>query len=135
MRALIALRASLTVAAIAIPALSHAQDRWPDRPIHIIVPLPAGSATDVVARLLGKALTQKLGATIIVDNRDGASGVIGTAQIAQAAPDGYTIGIATTTTIITAPILNKHTPYDVTKDFTSIAMLGYSPSSQAPPGL
>ncbi|HEX4411334.1 MAG TPA: tripartite tricarboxylate transporter substrate binding protein [Xanthobacteraceae bacterium] len=99
---------------------------WPERPIHIIVPLPAGSAADTVARLIGKKLSEKLGQPVIVDNRDGASGAIGTAKLAGSDPDGYTIGIATTTTVVTVPLLNKSIGYGP-GDFTPIAMIGYSP--------
>jgi tripartite-type tricarboxylate transporter receptor subunit TctC len=99
---------------------------WPDRPIHFIVPFPAGSAADTVARMVGSKLSEKLGQPVVVENRDGASGAIGTAKLADSDPDGYTIGIATTTTLVTVPLLNKglgYTPADV----TPIAMIGYSP--------
>lgn len=122
-----ALCASLLIVGSLAFSPSHAESAWPSKPIHIIVPLPAGSAADVVARLIGKGLAAKLNATVVVDNREGASGVIGTSAIAQATADGYTLGIATTTTLITAPILNKKTPYNAEKDFTPIAMVGYSP--------
>jgi tripartite-type tricarboxylate transporter receptor subunit TctC len=114
-------------ASLAASAASAQQNGWPSKPIHFIVPLPAGSAADVVARLIGKGLTEKLGQTVIVDDRDGASGMLGTAQIAQATPDGYTLGIATTTTLVTVPIMNHGTRYDAQKDFSPISMIGYSP--------
>ncbi len=100
---------------------------WPSRPIHIVVPLPAGSAADVLARLVAAKLSESLGQTVVVDNRDGGSGVIGTGQVARAEPDGYTLGIATTTTLVTAPILDKKIGYSAANDFTSVAMVGYSP--------
>jgi tripartite-type tricarboxylate transporter receptor subunit TctC len=102
-------------------------DQWPDRPVHIIVPFPAGSAADTVARLIGSKLSDKLGQPFIVDNRDGASGAIGTAKLANADPDGYTIGLATTTTLVTVPVLNKGVGYNALDDFAPIAMIGYSP--------
>jgi tripartite-type tricarboxylate transporter receptor subunit TctC len=102
-------------------------DPWPDRPIHLIVPFPAGSAADTVSRLIGSKLAERLGQPIVVDNRDGASGAIGTAKLANSDADGYTIGIATTTTLVTVPVLNKSVGYNALDDFTSIAMVGYSP--------
>jgi tripartite-type tricarboxylate transporter receptor subunit TctC len=101
--------------------------QWPDRPIHIIVPLPAGSAADTVARLIGYRLSAKLGQPVIINNLPGASGELATTQIARSDPDGYTLGIATTTTLVTAPILNPHIRYNALNDFEPVAMVGYSP--------
>src|SRR4051812_43113504 len=67
---------------------------WPDRPIRLVVPFPAGSSTDIVARIIAQKLGQRLGQQIVVENRAGASGNIGVHSVAKAAPDGYTIGIA-----------------------------------------
>lgn len=100
---------------------------WPSRQIQIIVPLPAGSAADTVARMFSKKLSERYGQPVIVVNRDGASGAIGTREIATSKPDGYTIGVATTTTLVTAPILSPSAGYDPIKDFTHLAMVGYSP--------
>jgi len=93
----------------------------------MIVPLPAGSAADVVARLVGQKLTERLGQPVIIDNRAGASGTIGTTAVGKAAGDGYTLGLATSSTHVTAPILNPKLAYDPVKDFAPIAMLGVSP--------
>ncbi|HEX3501991.1 MAG TPA: tripartite tricarboxylate transporter substrate binding protein [Xanthobacteraceae bacterium] len=119
----------LATAATALFALAGGASAaaWPDRPIHVIVPFPAGSAADTVARLIGSKLSEKLGQPVIVDNRDGASGAIGTAKLASSEPDGYTIGITTTTTVVTVPLLDKNVGYKVPDDFTPIAMIGYSP--------
>lgn len=100
---------------------------WPNKPIHIIVPLPAGSAADTVARLVGRSISGALHQTVVVDDRPGASGEIGTTALKTSEPDGYTIGIATTTTMVTAPILAKYIRYDPVKDFATVAMVGYSP--------
>ncbi|HTK13106.1 MAG TPA: tripartite tricarboxylate transporter substrate binding protein [Xanthobacteraceae bacterium] len=124
----IALTGLFLVNALFFCSPSLADDKkWPDHAIHIIAPLPAGSAADTIARLVGQKLSEKLGQTVIIDNRAGASGEIGTNEIAKAAPDGYTLGIATTTTLVTAPILSLHTRYDPVKDFAPVAMVGYSP--------
>jgi tripartite-type tricarboxylate transporter receptor subunit TctC len=122
------LACSLAFNAIFCCSPSFADDsHWPDRPIHIIVPLPAGSAADTVARLIGTNLSAKLGQPVIVIDRGGASGEIGTALVAKADPDGYTFGIATTTTLVTAPILSQQLRYDSLRDFVPVAMIGYSP--------
>ena len=106
---------------------SIATASWPSETIKIIVPLPAGSAADTVARIVSKELSEKLHQTVIVIDRPGASGEIGTAELASAKPDGYTIGIATSTTLVTAPLLNSHLKYDPVKDLMPVAMIGYSP--------
>ncbi len=124
-----ALAASLALS-LALPCAALAQSadaNWPSKPIHMIVPLPAGSAVDLVGRLVAQKLAARLGQTIIVDDRPGASGAIGTEALVRAAPDGYTLGMATSTTLATAPVLNPHLPYDPTKDITPVALVGVSP--------
>jgi tripartite-type tricarboxylate transporter receptor subunit TctC len=108
------------------PSLT-AEANWPARPLHMIVPLPPGSAADVIARVLGDRLGARLGQPIIIENRAGASGTLGTLAIAKADPDGYTLGIATSTTLTTAPLLDAKLPYDPVKGFASITMIGVSP--------
>ena len=78
----------------------HAQSeiKWPNRPVRLIVPFPAGSASDIVARIIGQKLGSLLGQQFVIDNRSGASGNIGADAVAHAAPDGYTIGLATNST-------------------------------------
>jgi tripartite-type tricarboxylate transporter receptor subunit TctC len=93
----------------------------------MIVPLPAGSAADVVARLVASGLSERLGQTVVVDNREGGSGVIGTSLLSHAKGDGYTIGMATTTTLATAPILNPNLNYNPRTDILPVSMIGYSP--------
>jgi tripartite-type tricarboxylate transporter receptor subunit TctC len=112
----------------AAPALAQsAEARWPDHPIRMIVPLPAGAAVDIVARLLGQRLGERLGQPIIVENRPGASGAIASDVVAKAAPDGYTLGMATSTTHVTTAILNARLPYDPVKDFVPVALIGKVP--------
>jgi putative tricarboxylic transport membrane protein len=119
--------ASLFAIVLLLPAVGAKAGQWPERPIHVIVPFPAGSAADTVARLIGSKLSERLGQPVIVENRDGASGAIGTAKLANSDADGYTIGMATTTTLVTVPVLNKAVGYNTERDFTPIAMVGYSP--------
>jgi putative tricarboxylic transport membrane protein len=114
--------------ALSIPTLAQsAPAAWPTKPIRMIVPLPAGSAVDVIARLIAQKLGQRLGQTIVVENRAGASGAIGTEALVRAAPDGYTIGMATSTTLATAPALNPKLPYDPVNDVAPVALVGVSP--------
>ena len=100
---------------------------WPEKPIRMIVPLPAGAAVDVVGRLVCSKLSERLGQTIVVENRAGASGQLAADAVAKAAPDGYTIGMATSTTHVTTAILNAKLPYDPVKDFVPLAMIGIAP--------
>lgn len=100
---------------------------WPDHALRFIVPLPAGSAADVMARLISQKLAERLGQPIIAENHAGASGALGSDLVAKSAADGYTLGIATTTTHVTAPIFNSKLPYDPIKDFMPVALVGVSP--------
>jgi tripartite-type tricarboxylate transporter receptor subunit TctC len=120
----IALALALTFATLA-PA--SAQQSWPDKPIRMIVPLPAGAAVDVVGRLICSKLSERLGQTIVVENRPGASGALASEAVAKAAPDGYTLGMATSTTHVSTVLLNAKLPYDPVKDFVPIALIGIAP--------
>jgi tripartite-type tricarboxylate transporter receptor subunit TctC len=108
-------------------ALTAANAAYPDRPIRFVVPFPPGTTTDVVARLVALRAGERLGQTIVVDNRAGASGTIGAEIVARAAPDGYTWGLGTTTTHALARILNPKLAYDPVRDFIPVALLGDSP--------
>jgi len=121
----VALAAALLAASAAVAQASEAQ--WPQRPIRLIVPFPAGASTDIIARILAQKISQQLGQQMVIENRAGASGNIGADAIAKAAPDGYTIGIATASTHAVAASLSAHLPYDPIKDFAPVAMLGSQP--------
>jgi tripartite-type tricarboxylate transporter receptor subunit TctC len=108
-------------------AFAQSNDAWPDRPLKLIVPFPAGSSTDIIARILGQRLATTLGQQVVIDNRAGASGNIGADAIAKAAPDGYTLGIATASTHALAMTLSANLPYDPVKDFAPIGMIGGQP--------
>lgn len=116
-----------TAGALALPALAHAQDAWPSRPIRCIVPLPPGGGTDTVARLATRRLSEALGATVVVENRPGAGGTIGSEAVARAAPDGYTIGVATTSSHPVATVLRRDVPYDPVTSFAPVTLLGSTP--------
>ena len=108
-------------------AVSPARAEWPDRPIKMIVPFGPGSSSDIIARLIAAKAGERLGQQIVVENRVGGSTVIGTDAVAKAAPDGYTIGLANTTTHAASAALNPNLPFDPIKDFTPVAMIGSSP--------
>jgi tripartite-type tricarboxylate transporter receptor subunit TctC len=108
-------------------AVSAAAAAYPDRPIRFVVPFPPGTTTDVVARLVALKTGNRLGQTVVVDNRSGGSGTIGVETVARAARDGYTWGLGTTTTHALARILNPRLGYDPVRDFAPVALLGDSP--------
>ena len=114
-------------AAASIITSAQAQDAWPTKPIRLIAPFPPASTADVIGRVLGQKLSQRLGQPVVIDNRVGASGNLGADAIAKAAPDGYTIGIVTSSTHAVAVSLSGKLPYDPLKDFTPITMLANSP--------
>lgn len=97
---------------------------YPSKPIRLVVPFPPGGGADVVARIVAGRLSERLGQTIIVDNRAGASGNIGAGQVAKSAPDGYTL-LFTNNTIVANPAIGK-VPFDVVKDFAPVAMANWT---------
>lgn len=101
-------------------AASAQSDNYPQRPVTLIVPFPAGSATDAVARKVGEGLQKQLGQGFIVENKAGADGIIAARQVASATPDGYTLLITTNTTHSANPSIYQHLPYDPKKDFAPI---------------
>jgi tripartite-type tricarboxylate transporter receptor subunit TctC len=109
-------------AAMVLPAAAHAADDYPHRPIRLIVPYPPGGGTDIVGRVLGEKLGASLGQPIVIDNRGGAGGVLGTELVAKAAPDGYTLLLVPTSHVINPSIYVK-LPYDTAKDFAPITMV------------
>lgn len=110
-------------AALASPTIVRA-DTWPSRPIRCIISLPPGGGTDSTGRLAMSYLSEALGVPVVVDNKPGAGGTIGSDLVARAAPDGYTLGIATSSSHAAAPVFRKDLPYDPVKSFTSITMIG-----------
>ena len=113
---LAALLASLCWSGVAIAAT------YPDRPIHIVVPFPAGASNDVVARFLGQKLSEITGQSVIVDNRAGANGNIGAEYVAQSAPDGYTLLLTAPGPLAINQALYAHLPFDPAKDFAPVAL-------------
>jgi tripartite-type tricarboxylate transporter receptor subunit TctC len=111
--------------AVLVPALAAAQ-QYPNRPVRLIVPYSAGGATDIVARIVAQKLPEFLGQQVVIDNRPGAGGLIGTDTVAKAAPDGYTLLTASTPHVI-LPHLHKKIPFDALKDFAPIMQFGDAP--------
>jgi tripartite-type tricarboxylate transporter receptor subunit TctC len=110
-------------ALLAAPAIVRA-DTWPSRPIRCIVALPPGGGTDSTGRIAMAALSEALGVPVVVENKPGAGGTIGSDLVAKAAPDGYTLGIATSSSHAAAPVFRKDLPYDPVTSFTAITMIG-----------
>lgn len=110
------------------PGLASADETWPSRPITFVVPYAAGGFGDTRMRMLARELADELGVTIVIENKAGAGGVIGTAQIAKAAPDGYTIGSGNLAPLSVNPtLMPKNVPYDVKKDLAPIILIEESP--------
>jgi tripartite-type tricarboxylate transporter receptor subunit TctC len=104
---------------------AFAQQPYPGKPIRMIVPYPAGGGTDTVGRLIGQRLAESLGQPVVVENKPGASGMLGNDTVAKAPADGYTILLAITA-LIQSPALYKRTPYDVARDFTPVSLIAKS---------
>ncbi|CAA2104715.1 Bug family tripartite tricarboxylate transporter substrate binding protein [Variovorax paradoxus] len=111
------------VASAALPAFAQ----WPDRPIRIVVTFPPGGSSDVLARVMAEQLAKKLGQAVVVDNKPGAGGTIGGAQVASSAADGYTLMLSNTTPIALGPFTLDKQPYDPVTGFTHVAYLGAAP--------
>lgn len=107
---------------IAASAATQAQ-AWPERPVRLVVPFPAGGATDLVARVIAQRVSRDIGQQVIIDNKAGAGGTIGSAEAAKATADGYTLLLTTSSTHAISPHLMPRLPYDPLKDFTPVAHL------------
>lgn len=118
------------VVATETPAATEATDQgaaYPSKSIRLVVPFPPGGGTDIVARLIGPRLSQAVGQPVIIDNRAGAGGTIGSDLVAKAQPDGYTLAFATSSTHGVAPSLYKNLPYDAVEDFEQISLIATTP--------
>jgi tripartite-type tricarboxylate transporter receptor subunit TctC len=119
---------STLAAGAASIGLSARAQTWPARPIKLVVPFPAGSSPDIVARIVAEPLGLALGQSIVVDNRPGAGGNIGTGAVAKAEPDGYTFLFTIQGPLVTAPLLSKNLGYDPANDLAPVTLVATSPN-------
>src|SRR5689334_8346036 len=106
---------------------AYAQQPYPTRAVRIVIPYPPSGGNDIVARAYADELTRRLGQQIVIDNRPGASTIIGTEMVAKSAPDGYTVLVSSHTTFAILPNIKSKLPYDVARDFAPVALLAYQP--------
>jgi len=119
-------RLAAGLAAVALATGAHAQDVWPARPVKIVAPFAPGGSSDTLARIVAEKLTTRLGQNFVVENRAGASGIIGADFVAKAAPDGYTLVVSGVASHVIAPAMQS-VPYDPMASFTHIALFGGPP--------
>ena len=118
------------VAVIGLATAPRAQaQNYPDHPVTLIIPFAPGGSTSIVGRVIADKMSETLGEKIIVDNRPGAGGTVGTRAVAKSAPDGYTIGLGYTGTLAIGPTLYSKVGYDPRKDFAPIGLIGNAPNS------
>ena len=111
-----------------LPAVSGADRSYPNRPIRLVVPFARGGSTDIIARTIAEPLGKVLGQPVVVENRAGGAGLVGATDTARAAPDGYSLGVATVSSTATAPALARKPPYDPVADFTPIIDIAETPN-------
>jgi tripartite-type tricarboxylate transporter receptor subunit TctC len=122
------IRATTVVGVLAlVPCLAAAQSAYPNRSIRMVVPFAPGGGTDIVGRLLAESLSTALGTTIVVDNRPGGGSTLGTAIVARATPDGYTV-LLNTIDLAVSPALHKKLSYDAVRDFASVSLVAEQPN-------
>jgi len=117
---------TFVLAVCALAAGAAAAQSYPTKPIRLVVPFAPGGASDVLARLVGQKLAERLGQPVVVENKPGAATTVGAAEVARAPADGYTLMLAPAPFVI-APLMYQKLPYDAAKDFTGVALLASSP--------
>ena len=115
-------RMLLALGLAAIPSALNAQGNWPDRPITLVVPYAAGGYTDLTGRLTARFLEKALGKTVVVENRPGAGGIVGTQAVVNAAPDGYILCVCSVGAVSVAPFAQK-VGYDPAKDLAPVGII------------
>jgi len=124
-RRLILRTAAASAATLALPAFAQA---WPTRPIRLVVPFPPGSSPDLIARLVAEPLSAALGQPVVIDNKPGAGGNVGTGLVAKAEPDGHTLLFTIQGPLVTAPLLSKSLNYDPAKELAPVTLVATSPN-------
>ena len=114
-------------AALSILCATGFAQSYPARPLRMIVPYAPGGPTDIVGRIVGQKLGERLGATVVVDNRPGGTGILGGEMVARAAADGYTLLLCSTSTLVTSPLLMDKAPYNARRDFAPITLIASFP--------
>ena len=119
----------LACAAFALAAFSHAThaQEWPNRPVRIVVPYPAGGAVDIVTRALADKLSSQWGQPVVIENKAGAGGLIGSDAVSKSAPDGYTLVMGTVSSHAIAPAVYRKMPYDAAADFGAVSLVALTP--------
>ena len=129
-------RAALTLPALMLPALAmpglirpaRAQERYPDRPVRLVIPFATGGSNDVVGRLVAEGMGQRLGQTFVVENRGGAGGLIGNDLVAKSRTEGYDLLLAGSGSFLISSLVQPRVPYDVAADFTPVGFVGQAPN-------
>lgn len=121
------IHATVACAALTLPAPQVAAQTYPSKPIRMLLPYPAGGPNDIFARVIAQKLSEAFGKQVVIDNRGGAGGVIGTELVARAQPDGYTILFGSQSTIAMNPAMYKNLNFDPVKDFIPVILVAYSP--------
>lgn len=116
--------ASLAISMVTVTTPVHAQDKYPSRAIRLVVPFPAGGGTDVMGRNLESRLAAIMGQPVVIDNKTGAGGAIGSSEVARAKPDGYTLLLGTSSTHVINPLAMDNLTYDAVKSFSTVTILG-----------
>jgi tripartite-type tricarboxylate transporter receptor subunit TctC len=120
---------ALAAATLALPRSARAQsDAFPSRPIRLVIPFTAGGSNDIVGRMLADAMAQRLGQPVVIENRGGAGGVLGTDMVAKAQPDGYTVLLAGSGSFLISSLVQPRLPYDPEKDFAPVGYIGAAPN-------
>jgi tripartite-type tricarboxylate transporter receptor subunit TctC len=120
-------KAAVAAITLCVAAIGASAENYPSRPITLVVPYPPGGTADAMARLLQESLTESLGQQVIVSNRPGAAGTIGSREVARAAPDGYTLLLTNTGPSAVAPVLQPEAGYDPVTDFVAVSLTSHSP--------
>jgi len=115
------------VGALAVATAVQAQSSYPDKPVRLVVPFPAGSGTDIVGRILAQKMTEDFGQTVLVDNRPGASTIVGTDIVAKSPPDGYTMVMASNNHAMNPALFSGKLPFDSIKDFATVGQVAILP--------